>query len=140
MPRSFGGYDEGRWASTAALGLATLVVLFGGIGCGRAMDGQPPGLVSTEALDGLPIDPEAPYPPAVAAAIGRLADELDVAPQSIEVVSYEEVEWPNGCLGLPGLYEACTEAVTPGWKVVLSLAGEIHSFRADAVGAELREE
>jgi len=88
----------------------------------------------------LPTDPEAPYPPAVVAAIERLAQELGSAPQAVEVVTYEEVDWPDGCLGLPRLYEACTRAVTPGWRVTLSLAGEIHIFRADAIGAELREE
>ena len=88
----------------------------------------------------MPTDPEAPYPPAVVAAIERLAQELGAAPQAVQVVSYEEVDWPDGCLGLPGLYEACTEAVTPGWRVILSLAGEIRAFRTDAIGAELREE
>ena len=88
----------------------------------------------------MPTDPEAPYPPAIVVAIERLAEERGVVPQVIEVVSYEEVDWPDGCLGLPRLYEACTRALTPGWRVILSLAGEIHVFRADAVGAELREE
>ncbi len=104
------------------------------------MDQQPGEQGTVEPLVVIPIDPEAPYPPAVVAAIERLAHELRSAPQSIEVVSYEEVDWPDGCLGLPRLYEACSEAVTPGWRVILSLAGEIHTFRADAVGSELREE
>ena len=88
----------------------------------------------------MPTDPDEPYPPAIVVAIERLAEEGGVVPQAIEVVSYEEVEWPDGCLGLPRPNEACSEAVTPGWRVILSLAGEIHTFRADAVGAELREE
>jgi hypothetical protein len=110
------------------------------VGCGKALDQQPAAQGTVEPLEGLPTDPEAPYPPAVVAAISRLAEQRGVAPQAIEVVSYEELEWPNGCLGLPRLYEVCTEAVTPGWRVILSLAGEIHTFRADAVGTELREE
>ncbi len=109
-------------------------------GCGRLLDGQPAPQGTIEAADALPIDPDAPYPPAIAAAIESLADQLGVAPQLIEVVSYEEAEWPDGCLGLPGPYEACSEAITPGWRVTLSFAGETHTFRADAVGAELREE
>jgi hypothetical protein len=109
-------------------------------GCGKAPDQQLAGQGTVEPLEGLPTDPAAPYPPAVVAAIERLAEELGAAPQSIEVVRYEEAEWPDGCLGLPRLYEACTEAVTPGWRVILGLAGEIYSFRTDAVGSELREE
>ncbi|HLF37547.1 MAG TPA: hypothetical protein VI520_06405 [Anaerolineales bacterium] len=109
-------------------------------GCGRAVDELLTGPETLEAPAGLPIDPDAPYPPAIAAAIGRLAEDLGVAPQSIEVVSYEEVDWPDGCLGLPAPNEACTEAITPGWRVRLSLAQEIYTFRSDAVGSELREE
>lgn len=109
-------------------------------GCGKASDQQLAGQGTVEPLEGLPTDPAPPYPPAVVAAIERLAQELGSAPQSIEVVSYEEVDWPDGCLGLPRLYAVCTESVTPGWRVILSLAGEIYSFRADAVGFELREE
>ena len=109
-------------------------------GCGRLLDGQPTSPGTIEVADGLPIDPDAPYPPAIVVAIERLAEERGVVPQVIEVVSYEEVEWPDGCLGLPGPNEACSEAVTTGWRVILNLAGEILIFRADAIGAELREE
>jgi hypothetical protein len=108
--------------------------------CGKAFDQQLAEQGTVEPLEGLPTDPDAPYPPAIVVAIERLAEQRGVAPQAIEVVSYEELEWPDGCLGLPRLNEACTEAVTPGWRVILSLEGEIHTFRADAVGSELREE
>jgi len=127
-------------ASPTALLLAMLPIALIWAGCGRAVDELLTGPETLEAPAGLPIDPDAPYPPAIAAAIGRLSDELGVAPQSIEVVSFEEVEWPDGCLGLPSLYEVCTDAVTPGWRVRLSLGEEVYTFRTDAVGAELREE
>ena len=110
------------------------------VGCGKAFDQQPVEQGTVEPPEGLPTDPDAPYPPSVVAAIERLAEELGAAPQAVEVLSYEEVDWPDGCLGLPRLYEVCTEAVTPGWRVVLSLAGKIYTFRADLAGAELREE
>ena len=140
MASLFTGYDGRRPASTTALRWATLVVALLCAGCRVAVDEQPlePGTV--EVLDGLPIDPEAPYPPAIAAAIGSLAEELGVAPQAIEVVSYEAVEWPDGCLGLPDAGEACTEAITPGWRITLRLAGRTFRFRADALGTELRQE
>ena len=134
------GYAGRGSRSTAGVGLAALIVTMLLSGCGKASDQQLAGQGTVEPLEAIPTDPEAPYPPAVVAAIERLAQELRSPPQSIEVVSFEEVDWPNGCLGLPRLYEACTEAVTPGWRVILSLAGEIYSFRADAVGSELREE
>ena len=117
-----------------------LVVMLVGASCGRAVDAQTAEPGTNGTLPDLATDPDAPYPPAIVAAIERLAEELGRAPQAIEVVSYEEIEWPDGCLGRPNPNEVCTEAITPGWRVILSLAGEIHIFRADAVGAELREE
>jgi hypothetical protein len=134
------GYAGLRSRSTAGLGWAALIATMLLAGCGQDLDQQPGEQGTVEPLEAIPTDLEAPYPPAVVAAIERLAQELGSAPQSIEVVSYEEVDWPDGCLGLPRLYEPCTEAVTPGWRVILSLASEIYTFRADAVGAELREE
>ena len=109
-------------------------------GCGKGLDQQPADQGTAVPLESSPADPDAPYPPAIVAAIERLAQESGAAPQAVEVVSYEEVEWPDGCLGLPRPYEVCTEAITPGWRIILSLGDEIHTFRADAVGAELREE
>lgn len=132
---------EARWLDSAtALRWVMLAVALTAAGCGRPVDGQPTGPGTIEAPAGLPIDPDAPYPPAIAAAIGSLAKELGTAPQAIEVVSYEEVEWPDRCLGLSRPDEACTQAVTPGWRITLSFAAEIHTFRVDAIGAELREE
>ncbi len=43
----------------------------------------------------------APYPPSVAAAIATVAQENQVDPGAIEVVSYEAAQWPDTCLGLP---------------------------------------
>lgn len=85
-------------------------------------------------------DLDEPYPPAVLAAIDGLAEQSGSAPEVVEVVNYEAVEWPDGCLGLPDAGEACTEAITPGWRITLRLAGRTFRFRADALGTELRQE
>ncbi|MGH2620434.1 MAG: hypothetical protein ACRDHG_07660 [Anaerolineales bacterium] len=134
------GYAGRRSRSTAGLGCTALIFTLLLVGCGKAFDQQPAEQGTVVPIERLPTDPDSPYPPAVVSAIERLAEELGAKPQAVEVVSYDEVDWPDGCLGLPRLYEACTEAVTPGWRVILSLTGEIHTFRTDAVGAELREE
>jgi len=81
-----------------------------------------------------------PYPPAVLAGIERLAERTGRAPEVIEVVRYDVVDWPDGCLGLPEAGEACTEVITSGWRITLRLSGETFTFRADKLGSELREE
>ncbi|MEK7682458.1 MAG: hypothetical protein AAB321_00230 [Chloroflexota bacterium] len=125
---------EGRpniWA------VGRLIVVYPGAGGGTVL------LLS--GLLGDPItaqrsDLDEPYPPAVLAAIDGLAEQSGSAPEAVEVVNYEAVEWPDGCLGLPDAGEACTEAITPGWRITLRLAGRTLSFRADALGTELRQE
>jgi hypothetical protein len=81
-----------------------------------------------------------PYPPAVLAAIGAAAAQTGVGPEQVQVLDYEPREWPDGCLGLPGPDEMCTEAVVTGWMVHLSLGGNPIVFRVDEFGAELRQE
>jgi hypothetical protein len=108
--------------------------------CAREREAELLETGTSGPIVGAPIDPEAPYPPAVVAAIERVAEELSLGPEFIQVVEYEPMEWPDGCLGLPGLNEVCTAAITPGWRVVLKAEGELRTFRTDAVGTALREE
>jgi hypothetical protein len=97
-------------------------------------------------LEGLLGDPiteeaqagEAPYPPAVTAAIRSLAQELGLDPGAIQVMDYEEVDWPDTCLGLPEPGEACGEAITAGWRVTLQAGGETYELRTDLIGSEVR--
>jgi hypothetical protein len=97
-------------------------------------------------LDGLLGDPLTaagsgefePYPPAVLAAMQALAEELGRPPQELQVLSYREMRWPDGCLGLPAADERCTQAVTPGWEVVLTVDGEEYQLRTDQLGLQVR--
>ena len=82
----------------------------------------------------------APYPPAVTAAIGELARRLQVDPAQIEVVSFEERECPDACLGLSGPDEMCAMMITPGWRVVLHAGGREYAARTDMAGLVVRLE
>ncbi|MGH2606053.1 MAG: hypothetical protein ACRDG5_05635, partial [Anaerolineales bacterium] len=81
-----------------------------------------------------------PYPPAVTAAIGELARRLQVDPAQIEVMSFEEREWPDACLGLAGPDEMCAMMITPGWRVVLRAGGREYAARTDMAGLIVRLE
>jgi hypothetical protein len=86
-----------------------------------------------------PVPPaDEPYPPAVSAAIQSLSESLDMNPGRIEVLSYEPVDWPDSCLGLPETGEACAEVVTSGWKITLMVSGQSYEVRADQYGDQLR--
>lgn len=94
-------------------------------------------------LVGDPLNPggsevDEPYPPAVAAAIEALGLKLGVDPAEVWVSSFDGVEWPDACLGLPAEDEQCAEVVTPGFKIEL-LAGQA-SFEAhtNLLGTQVR--
>lgn len=79
-----------------------------------------------------------PYPPAVTAAIGTLAHTLGLDPAGVEVVTFEEVEWPDACLGMPSTAEDCVQEITPGWRVVLRAGGSDYELHTDALGDRVR--
>lgn len=80
-------------------------------------------------------------PPEVVAEIQNRAGEvLGVAAEQIEIKTVEKMDWPNGCLGLAGPDEVCTEAITPGWLVVVDINGTEHRFRVDETGTNIRQE
>jgi hypothetical protein len=81
---------------------------------------------------------QAPYPPAVTAAIHALAQELSLDPGTIEVLDYETVEWADACLGLGGEGEVCAQVVTPGWRIHLRAGGAEYEAHTDALGTVVR--
>ena len=114
-----------------------LIVVYPGVDGGTVL------LLSGLLGDSLTLEAPAvdePYPPAVLAAIGAAAAQTGVGPEQVQVLDYEPREWPDGCLGLPGPDEMCTEAIVPGWIVSLSAGGDPVIFRVDEFGAELRQE
>jgi len=79
-----------------------------------------------------------PYPPAVLAAMQALAQELGREPAEMQVVTYGEAEWPDGCLGLAAEGESCTQAVTPGWQVIVAVDQVEYEMRTDQLGQQVR--
>jgi hypothetical protein len=88
---------------------------------------QKPGLADDE-----------PYPPAVPAAIQALAEANGEDPSFVKVLTYTFVEWSDGCLDYPHLNELCTQALTPGWRIVLQLGEREVEVHSDEMGGEIR--
>lgn len=55
-----------------------------------------------------------------------------------EVISTEAKFWPDGCLGLAQTDELCTQAIVPGWQVVLTDQEEHWIYRTDEFGFAIR--
>lgn len=91
-------------------------------GTGASEPVAPPGetLTATPPLAALsgraaPID-EASLVAEIAASTGLAAGDIDV-------VQIEAATWPDGCLGLAGPGQVCSQALVDGWLVVVRLPG-----------------
>jgi hypothetical protein len=130
-----------RRARAITTAVASLVLLLAA--CGPAAEDSPPA--GGEVDDGAPTDEdavsddddmndEAPENgPAdldefVELALADAADDRGVAEEEIEVVRAEEVEWPDGARGCPEEGEMYTQAIVPGYLVVLEIDGEQHHY------------
>ncbi|HQE16898.1 MAG TPA: hypothetical protein PK607_00230 [Aggregatilineales bacterium] len=76
--------------------------------------------------------PEVPIPVIVAQEV--LAQQLNLMPNEITVIDYEEVEWENTCLGLPLEEELCEDQTIPGYSVILEAEGGEYELHIDAAG------
>jgi len=70
-------------------------------------------------------------------AVANLAMALGIPEDEIVVTSFKEVTWPNGCLGITYLEIACTEALVPGFQLILEAGGETYEYRADREGNQV---
>ena len=58
------------------------------------------------------------------------ASGAGVDPSDVEVVVAEAVTWPDGSIGCPQPGQAYTQALVPGFRVVVEIEGEEMSFHA----------
>jgi hypothetical protein len=68
--------------------------------------------------------------PIVAPAVSDLAGRLGAPPEDIEIVSAEEVTWPDGSLGCPEPDMSYTQALIDGSKVVLKYEDRVFVYHA----------
>ena len=76
--------------------------------------------------------------PAQLAATTALSENLGLPSESIKLVSTEAVEWPDGCLGVQEEGLACTEAIVPGFRIILDANGREVEYRTNEDGTQVR--
>lgn len=94
--------------------------------------------VEVDGPEGSFADEPDEQPPAVEIARQHAAQELGVDAGTIEVLSFEQRDWPDGCLGAPQPGEACTQAITTGWQVMLQANGQTYEVRTNQEGTMVR--
>ena len=87
--------------------------------------------------DSSPTGSPAESTPAQRAAIAALSKELNLPPGQISLVSTEAVEWPDGCLGVQKIGVMCTQAIVPGYKIVLKADGQEYEFHTNKDGSQI---
>jgi putative hemolysin len=74
------------------------------------------------------------------AARAKLAELLKVDAESIGVAALEFTMWRDTCLGLANEGEMCADAITPGFRIVLTVDGQEYVLHTDETGANIRQE
>ncbi|MFN0093200.1 MAG: hypothetical protein ACKVVT_00265 [Dehalococcoidia bacterium] len=87
------------------------------------------GIVAVSLEQGVAtVEPDA----AVVALHGRLRDDLarraNAGLGDISIVSFQEVTWPSGCLGVTKPGDVCTQALVEGWLAILTAGGREYRY------------
>ncbi len=69
-----------------------------------------------------------------------MASQFNFEISEINLVEYEKIQWPDGCLGISEPDVMCTQAIVPGYRVILEKGGETYSFRTDESGQMIKLE
>jgi hypothetical protein len=73
-----------------------------------------------------------PLPEEISQALAfTLAQQFRVNPDEIELVSWQQTTWPNGCLGIDRR-QPCPPGETPGYRLRLKIKGVPYEFRSPA--------
>ena len=136
--------------TATTLALLSLLVL----ACTRAPGAAPGASTSPSvSLPPRPSDPsdmpptvppsDAPITGEVPAALldavrARLAADTGLDVASAEVKVAQDVQWPDGSLGCPEPGVSYTQAIVPGYQVVLVLDGREYDYRVTARSGTIR--
>jgi hypothetical protein len=116
--------------------VATLTFLI--VGCARtgSSSSAEPGASAPAEGDGSgPTMASSDVPAAMLEqVIADAASGAGVDPSGVEVISAEAVTWPDGSLGCPQPGQVYTQALVPGYRVILDVDGEDMSFHASEDG------
>lgn len=74
-------------------------------------------------------------PAQVATAVRQdAAKRTGIAPGKFKITEYSRETWPNGCLGIAEPDQICTQALVPGWRVVISDGSRTWVYRTNSNG------
>ena len=69
-----------------------------------------------------------------------LARRTGIAPGKLRISQFSRQDWPDGCLGIAEPDQMCTQALVPGWRVVVSDGRKTWVYRTNINGSIVRLE
>nr|MDZ8205762.1 hypothetical protein [Dendronalium sp. ChiSLP03b] len=76
--------------------------------------------------------------PVANAVLRDLARRQGIFTSQLKIINYSQQTWRNGCLELPQPDELCTQALVPGWRVVVSNNRQNWIYHTNSNGRSLR--
>jgi outer membrane lipoprotein-sorting protein len=81
------------------------------------------------------------FPPALGDRLRQdLSKRVGVPASRLQIVETTTRTWANGCLGLAQPDEMCSQAMVPGWRVVITDGSRQWVYRTDRSGRTFRLE
>jgi len=77
-------------------------------------------------------------PQAALSARADLAQRLPIDIDTIKLVSVEQVDWPDACMGIQTPGVMCAQVLTSGYKVVLEANGKQYEYHTNESGSRVR--
>lgn len=109
--------------------------------CAATSGSPPPSERTLPSAEPVPSEAAAPSDGSGGLPAGKLDEVIDLAEEEtgvdrsqIEVVLAEAVSWSDGSIGCPEDGMMYTQALVPGYRVILAVAGEELAFHAPESG------
>lgn len=76
--------------------------------------------------------------PVAKAVLRDLARRQGILTKELKIIDYNQQTWRNGCLELPQADELCTQALVPGWRIVVSNGKQNWVYHTNQTGSAVR--
>jgi hypothetical protein len=76
--------------------------------------------------------------PVANAVLRDLARRQGISTRKLQITDYNQQTWRDGCLELPQPDEFCTQALVPGWRIVVSNGKQNWVYHTNSNGRSLR--
>ena len=77
-------------------------------------------------------------PEAALNAAADLAQRVKIEVNTIKLVSAQQVDWSDACLGIQQPDVMCAQVITPGYKVILEANGQQYEYHTNKSGSAVR--